>query len=1850
MVVFLLVPFVFFGFSLVEPPRIVARPDYGLGVVFLERWQGEVCLGLERIVPVDEYLGFSIKEGIVESWQKQARQALTQKQLIKEPSGLIPDIELPRLPLLGEGSKIDISGRDRITFGGSQTVFRGITQTPERQSLFPAVKMEQELAVQVQGTVGDRMKITIDHDSQREEKENKIKLQYTGTEDEVIRSIELGDTRLEIPGTIYTGDLPTRQGLFGVSFKGKLAGADIYAVATREGAESQSESFTGRRRVMTDTIWDVDFIPRRFYRLPGVASAERLLAVRVYIDDRNSGNNQSAFKGIATVFPDYPDSVAAWSYDRVGGDFDIKTAGVDYLIRPGNILEFLTPIERNYIVGVVVSKENDTIGGGTVRDSIVLALLKPEVTDSLSLAWDWEMRSCYQVRSTDIKLETVRLFRYNPQGTHCDYETDSLSPYFGQKFVQLLGLDPNGDDKIEYPEFESKTGVLQFPLPRPFAAEVLSVREPIIYRVDPQTLPPGEGRKYFLVVSYYTVTETYYLGQTDILEKSERVVVNGEIKSRDIDYSIDYKTGIITFLRPLPPDADIKVTFEYRPWFSLSQKSLVGTRAEWAFAENGKIGGSLFHRSEAIIADKPTLGAEPFQRTVAEGDFSYRASSEKISAFLDGLPVLWAQTPSQFDIKTEGAISLPNPNTRGVLYLDDFEGTTITRDIANTGGLWSFASVPVGKDTNTFAQVPLRWRNPDTAVRKDSVFGPGIGDEGRETQKIVQVVFTPDSNDRESWAGMMQVPSGAIGMNFTEIENLEIVLRSRRGNGNLHISVGMAIDEDAPRRDKGNRIRGYDGILNTEDRNGNGILDEDEDTGLDGVFGADSLWTPESPDDGNDDYAPKTNPQGSEGNTRLRINSEDLDGNGFSRYNHYFEYSISLKDQRLWTPLFNAWRLYRLTLRDSTLFTKIGNPKWEDIRVVRLWLDGFEAADTIEIYSFQFTGSKWRNPKITDLSGNTVIPTDTNEKVWVTQVSNKTDPNYTSPFDLKRDITTGKTETEAALCLGYRSLSKNRQAVVAKTTAVAEDYRDYQEMRFYVHDDTNGLVAFIRLGSDSANFYEFRAPITAGRRVPGRDGKWFEFVCSLDSFPLLKVRRDSLGIKPDSSYTITQGEFSFRVMGLPSLASVRWLALGIENRTVDKANGGIWFNDIRLSAPRKEPGYGFTAQTNLRLADFIALAFNWSYSDPNFRRFSEGRGVKTGGFGQNLTGNLQMNLDRFLPRNWKVSLPFTYSFARQTTLPKFSPRYSDLRLPLERTAGQIGGGHSQELAFTNIAKQKSGSKILNYTLEAMGFSYQQRWAGSRSFPTYDSSHSVNWQWRYGISPDVKLRLGEKGELSLLPRDIRLGLSGGKRADIRGDTIRVDTLKGRGASGDFGVSLSPIEDLTVEYRWESDRDLLVANPETIFIFSAGVEASRSENFGVAYDFDLGDVVNGSIEFDGDYNHERPKIGTIYTDYRNITNSGEVSCNTSLDLTELLDRIRIGKRLPENGGRNEEADSLTRQPESLPPVRRPLKPRPGLTFPGLMFSELREKIEPIEINYTISRSSDYLGFKGPAPWNYRFGLTDTLPYDTLQGRLNRTRDRENNLRFATGLGYKDLTARLNYTLSWGENRAILGANADRSLTWPSIALNLNRVHNLFPKLATDSRLSTNYQRTWDVRGELLPLERGGETLAFFGRTASYTTSLNPLISWQTNWKKRISTTLSANYTQSRTLNYLNETGTNRSETNSRSPGVNLSLSYTFSAPKGLRFPFLRQVRFSSDLNLSCQIRYSQNLRKQTLWTEGKEPTTTPQQQDQATATSLGASYRFSRSIEAGLNTGYSYNRGITGFTTQRLDINIWLLFRF
>ncbi|MFB3133193.1 MAG: cell surface protein SprA, partial [Rhodothermales bacterium] len=72
---------------------------------------------------------------------------------------------------------------------------------------------KQDLRLGVTGTIGDKMRVDINWDTERDfEYQNQLKLQYTGYEDEILQSVEAGNVFLQTPSTLIRGG----QSLFGI--------------------------------------------------------------------------------------------------------------------------------------------------------------------------------------------------------------------------------------------------------------------------------------------------------------------------------------------------------------------------------------------------------------------------------------------------------------------------------------------------------------------------------------------------------------------------------------------------------------------------------------------------------------------------------------------------------------------------------------------------------------------------------------------------------------------------------------------------------------------------------------------------------------------------------------------------------------------------------------------------------------------------------------------------------------------------------------------------------------------------------------------------------------------------------------------------------------------------------------------------------------------------------------------------------------------------------------------------------------------------------------------------------------------------------------------------------------------------------------------------------------------------------------------------------------------------------------------------------------------------------------------------------------------------------------------------
>ena len=136
--------------------------------------------------------------------------------------------------IIGQGARLNLTGQERITFSGtSRVVDGGHVGESGSPSAFPDLDMKQQLRVNLDGTIGEKIHVLVNHDSEVDtDLENKIKLRYDGDEDEVIQKIEMGNTDLSLPGAEFLSFRKSQQGLFVAKAVAKLGPLDLTVIAS----------------------------------------------------------------------------------------------------------------------------------------------------------------------------------------------------------------------------------------------------------------------------------------------------------------------------------------------------------------------------------------------------------------------------------------------------------------------------------------------------------------------------------------------------------------------------------------------------------------------------------------------------------------------------------------------------------------------------------------------------------------------------------------------------------------------------------------------------------------------------------------------------------------------------------------------------------------------------------------------------------------------------------------------------------------------------------------------------------------------------------------------------------------------------------------------------------------------------------------------------------------------------------------------------------------------------------------------------------------------------------------------------------------------------------------------------------------------------------------------------------------------------------------------------------------------------------------------------------------------------------------------------------------------------------
>ncbi len=1821
--------------------------------------------------------------------------------------GLIPDIEIPmRLPsqigFLGQGGRLRIEGNQDISLGMRKTSILGLPEVEGgRGSQIPNLEMDQRLRVKLTGTVGEKIHVLVDHDSERENKmKNTIKLTYQGDEDDIIQLIETGDTDFNIPG-VSTGLSGNRKGLFGVKFAGQLGPVNFQAVLARERAEKETKRISPNAEVRMDTLYARDYMGYRFFWLGDTARIARgpnnQPLLEVFLDDGNSANNQNALPGVA-VFYDLnshqPDSFyteqGLFNYLQLGLDYDLYTLG------GSNVLMFHNTLDpRLHLVGVrYITASGDTVGNFGDTTYLFLKMLKPKgYRDTLSLhpqrptnadttalvyyaqsvLWLMMLKNVYYV-GTGVTPTSIQIYHLGSDNRVLPTDAN------GKTFLELLGLDSDGDNKVDVQRvLDLENGYLVFPMPYPFASDALSEPDEAMYRSPVESLEGNEGTTYFITVETTSRSPVINLGAINIVEGSEVVRWQGRTLRKGVDYDIDYESGTLTIKNQdvlNDPTASLEITFDYSPFFSQSQKSLIASYLESNWSQNFKIHGSFLYRTVSTIDRRPRLGSVPTRDFVGSLGWNLQQPLPFLTRWIDRLPLI--STDQESRITWSGSLERNYSvlSTYGYAYLDDMEGNRKSQEIPTYRTRWIYGSIPTGLDNDVYDTTNyarrIIWASPQNWVRKGDVFPNARPEEADDPQEVLLLIVEPmEPGTPHAWASLNHLLSGA-GLNLSTYDYLEVYVW---GSGaKLHVDLGYKIPERSVWRNAAGAIRGitdYDTIrivqgqdttyqlvpkVHNEDRDGDNQVSPSEDVGLDLVAGDDGQWHPGSRDDGNDDYRYTpgsrdfSHVNGTEGNRLL--DTDDLDKNGtLETKNAYFSFTLDLDDPNApgleYVNPQTGWKYFRIPLHDPNFYRQVGDEAtWENIRYARIWLSDFERTDTVLIAQMVVTGSKWIGRGVH--SADTLNPVQEDEHLTVGTVGILETPDYSPPpgLNLQRDPTTGQLENERSLALVVEHLRPGHFAYAERALFRQQDFLDYRTLRFWVRPRPGNPLpyptVFVRVGLDSTNFYEYRFKIFhAG---------WQEVVVPLDSLTQFKKQVMDTAQAPPHR-VVSNGRFGFR--GTPSLSNVRMYQIGVLNDLATRVDLELWIDELRLADPLNGGGLAVNSQVQLSLAGLADLNLNFTRQEPNFRPPGQQQSARRDLTRYHLRTTL--NLDRLLPQAWGIALPFTYTNEFRNELPVFQPN-SDVRLhPGQRKA--------EATRFRNetyhLQFHKSGGRhwFPRLFLDPVDLNFNRQFQRSLSPDrlTLKRETRVSFQYAYNpaLSPLHLLGL----QIGYFPTQIRFHSNYVNRL-VHDSTLTTQTLtetRDHYFENGFSTSLSPLQNLTVGYQQSTTNDRTLPSPNFF-----GKEVTRTEQLDLTYSFSLLDLVTPSLTWRSSYSEDRTpevQIDTLGREIRNLTRQTNVSVNLTLDPLRFWNRIRRwtphlwplrrSSPAPAKSDSASAAPSDTVKPPApdtlksdtlhapppdttaaTPPKRRTLLPlKPLLRFAGQV---IRGLFSPQSLQGSVGETQQVYGAFGRPPTSFRLGF-EPRPQVAFLDSARSTRTRTVNLSQNSSIPLPGLTLSYNTNYSLTQTYTYQRNYYTENITLPSVTLGLPSFYRWMPfikKIANSASLSLNYTHSLTNQGDIggALLQRSQNETFGPSLTLQLKGGTQATLQMQRQWQKTLA---------------LQQYGAGSQTT--KSTNISLQLNHALRRPGGIHLPFGKGViKLRSEIQNSLQIQYN----------DAKQINYGVVQSDQGTFTlTLSSQYNFSRNItgRAEFNLRNVKDRK-TELTTREWDFRLSASFKF
>ena len=373
---------------------------------------------------------------------------------------------------------------------------------------------------------------------------------------------------------------------------------------------------------------------------------------------------------------------------------------------------------QTYQVGEFSSDQKES---GT---TLFVKLLKPNACSPQNGCWDLMMKNVYSIGTRSLRSNEFKLDIYyasDSLGTNITYLPEANLK--STTLLRLMNLDrldtnntkeaPNGTfDFVQGYTVDASTGRIFFPSVEPFGSYLRNkigndaIADKYVFQElydSTKTIAKqiAEKDKFYLIGEYTgSSANVIQTGSTNIPRGSVVVTAGGITLTENVDYQVDYSSGIVTILNQNIIDAgtNVNVSLESNTLFNMQRKTVLGLNWKYDFSNDLNFGGTFMTLREKPLTSKVDMGSEPLNNTIWGANIAWKKESQWLTNMLDRLPLISCTAPSSINLTAEFARL--NAGTSSEVqsqasYIDDFESTENGIDLISPSA-WVLASLPTG--------------------------------------------------------------------------------------------------------------------------------------------------------------------------------------------------------------------------------------------------------------------------------------------------------------------------------------------------------------------------------------------------------------------------------------------------------------------------------------------------------------------------------------------------------------------------------------------------------------------------------------------------------------------------------------------------------------------------------------------------------------------------------------------------------------------------------------------------------------------------------------------------------------------------------------------------------------------------------------------------------------------------------------------------------------------------------------------------------------------------------------------------------------------------------------------------